>query len=302
MIDWGDTAIGSRASIYWPGVSASSVLQLASQFYASHMLSAADTHTIQCNVVSPVTYVPIPSGAGGSFAGLFTVELPNGIAVGQEFDIVVRRITTKQVALPPPPPPPPPQPQRGKAPAVVKPQAVISQKLVWRYITGSFLVRIPVQKEVVILPVDENLLAVLKWRLEIIAPNNRWYPVLLRWISCLSGRITGMGGDPGKIPPSPNGYQPPPAGHGKPGAPHERCYTGKVAQLHYDCFGDFEGFELKTCECEQHFVRSCEPDIEDLIYRAWRERFTITVCVCKQDAHKVESINLIRAPRNRPIG
>jgi hypothetical protein len=297
MIDWGKTPIGSVASIYWPGVSAKSVLQLAAQLYGGHLLTAVDANTIQCKVVSPVTYVPIPTGAGGSFAGLFTVDLPNGITLGQEFDIVVRRITTKQIALPPPPPPPP-QIQRGKAAAVVIPKVVVLKSLVWRYITGSFLIKIPVQRETKILPVDENLLAVLKWRLGIIGPSNRWYPVLLRWISYLSGRIIGMGGNPGKIPASPNGYQPPANGHGKPGGRHEQCYTGKVAELFYNCFGDFEGFDLKTCGCERHSFRSCEPDMEELMQRAWAERFMITVCVCERDATKVESVALLRAPRH----
>ena len=107
-----------------------------------------------------------------------------------------------------------------------------------------------------------------------------------------------MGGDPGKIPPSPSGYQPPPStGHGGPGHPREHCYTGKVAELLYDCFGDFEGFELEGCCCERHCFRVCGPDLEKLIYRAWVERFTIKVCPCRHDAHKVESVALLRAPR-----
>ena len=58
-----------------------------------------DANTIQCQVVSPVTYIPIPAGAGGSFAGLFTVDLPSTVRYGDEFDILVRRITTKQVVV-----------------------------------------------------------------------------------------------------------------------------------------------------------------------------------------------------------
>lgn len=50
------------------------------------------------------------------------------------------------------------------------------------------------QQENKILPGDENLLAILKWRLGLIGPSNRWYWVLSRYIGCLSGRIDGMGG------------------------------------------------------------------------------------------------------------
>jgi hypothetical protein len=71
-----------------------------------------------------------------------------------------------------------------------------------------------------------------------------------------------------------------------------------VAELFYNCFGDFEGFDLKTCGCEKHSFRFCEPDMEKLIYRAWVERFMITVCVCKHDPHRVDSVALLRAPRH----
>ena len=286
MIDWGKTPIGSVANLYLPAVNAASVLQLAAQFYAGHTLTAVDPNTIQCQVVSKVTYIPIPSGAGSSFAGLFTIDLPAGIHVGNEFDIVVRRITTKQT-----PQAPPPQRQK-QAPAAAK--AVVPKVLLWRYITGSFLVRIPVQKETMILPGDENLLAILKWRLGEIGPGNRWYPVLLRYISYLSQRITGMGGNPSKIPPSPNGYQPPYEEHRLEA---EHCYTGKVTDLFFDRFGDFEGFDLRTEKGEEHSFRAFEHEIEELIYLAWVERFVITVCVRAGKGHQVVSVILRRAPR-----
>jgi hypothetical protein len=291
MIDWGNTPIGSVATLYWPAVKSASVLQLAAQFYSGHTLTAVDANTIQCQVVSKVTYIPIPSGTGGSFAGLFTLDLPASITVGNEFDIVVRRITTKQMHQAPPPPPPP----SIKIARAAAPKAVVQRRLLWRYITGTFLVKIPVQKESTILPVDENLLSILKWRLGLIGPGNRWYPILLRYIHYLSQRITGMGGNPSKIPPSPSGYQPPPAGHGPEKAEH--CYTGKVTSMFFDRFGDFEGFDLRTEEGEEHSFRAVEHEIEELIYLAWVERFVITVCVRTGDGHPVVSVILRRAPR-----
>jgi hypothetical protein len=291
MIDWGKVPIGSVANLYWPAVNATSVLQLAAQFYAGHTLTAVDANTIQIQVVSKVTYVPIPSGTGRSFAGLFTLDLPASIRVGEEFEIVVRRITTKQVPEAPPPPPPP-QIKRSRAAAR---KAVVHRPLLWRYITGTFLVKIPVQKENTILPGDENLLSILKWRLGLIGPGSRWYPVLLRYISYLSQRITGMGGNPAKIPPSPNGYQPSPPGH-KPER-EEHCYTGKVISMFFDRFGDFEGFDLCSENGEEHSFSAFEYEIEELIYLAWVERFVITVCVRDCDCRPVVSVILRRAPR-----
>ena len=289
MIDWGKTPIGSKASLYWPAVSAASVLDLASRFYAGHMLTAIDANTIQFQVVSKVTYIPIPVGTGGSFGGLITVDLPASITVGHEFDVVVKRITTRQLAVAPPPPPPPPI-HRAPVPRGVIPQAVTPKVLLWRYVTGTFLMKIPVQKESTILPGDENLLSILKWRLTLTGPGNRWYPVLLRYIDTLTQRIIGMGGNPTKIPPSPNGYQPPCHEPEK----EEHCYTGKVTRLLFDRFGDFEGFDLRTERGAEESFRAVEAEIAELIYLAWVERFVITVCVRRDH---VVSVILRRAPR-----
>ena len=265
MIDWGKTPLSSVVNIYWPGVSAASVLQLAQRLYPAQTLTAVDANTIQCQVVSPVTYIPIPPGAGGSFAGLFTVELPSTVRYGNEFDILVRRITTKQL-LPPAPPNNPPQVTR----------AVNKDPGLWRYITGSFLARISVQQESKILPADENLLAILKWRLGLIDPSNRWYLVLLRYMSYLAGRINGMGGNASQIPPSANGYQQP-IPHPKHAGEH--CYTGKVIGIRYDRFGDFEGFTLLSAKGDEHWFRGREHEVEELVRRAWIERTLISVFV-----------------------
>ncbi len=84
MIDWGTIPAGSVANIFWPQVNAAEVLALAARLYGSQTLSTTETHTIQCKITGGVTYVPIPSGTGENFAGLFTVELPLSIVTGQE--------------------------------------------------------------------------------------------------------------------------------------------------------------------------------------------------------------------------
>ena len=81
----------------------------------------------------------------------------------------------------------------------------------WRYVVGSFAVRIPVTTPDVMLPAEENTLAIMKWRRSQMAPSNRWIPVLNRFIRLIEGRVSGLGGDPGSVEPSPWGsYGPPP--------------------------------------------------------------------------------------------
>jgi hypothetical protein len=105
---WGDAPPGSLARIYWPAVSSAAVIKVASWMYGVHPLTAADAHTSEVKTIKGVTYVPIPQGTGPGFAGLFTVDLPQTVKTGQEFDIVVRRIGKRLRRAAPPLPPPPP--------------------------------------------------------------------------------------------------------------------------------------------------------------------------------------------------
>ena len=106
MFDWGNTPEDCQAKIYWPGANATEVLSIASRIYGAQVLSATDGHTIQCKTTREPTYVPIPTGTGASLAGLLTIDLPATVVKGQEFNIVVRRIGTRRIAIAPPPPPP----------------------------------------------------------------------------------------------------------------------------------------------------------------------------------------------------
>ena len=282
MIDWGGIPPGSVASIYWPQVMASDVLALASALYSSHTLSAADTHTIQCNLTGGVTYVPIPTGAGENFAGLFTVDLPTTVVTGQEFNIVVRRIASRQTrridlrthSLPSTVEitkkggkPRVVRRAKAEAVAVAPPPGLRS----WRYVVGTFQVKIPVSGGKAMLFAEENTLTIMKWRLQQMAPTNRWYPVLQRYISYISGRVEGLGGNPNAIPPSPLG-----APVTVIGEKELVCFTGKICEVIYDCFGDFEGFVLESC-CDRQSFKTREKGIGELVLRACRERMVVSV-------------------------
>jgi hypothetical protein len=282
MISWGDTPAGSTASIYWPAVSSTEVLALADQLYSTHQLSATDAHTITCTVPEGITNVPIPSGTGPGYAGLFTVDLPQGVKAGQVYTVTVRRISSRQQPVNDDPVPQ----GAGTERAVVSPKVTRA----WRYVVGSFAVRIPVSTGPVMKPYEENTISILQWRLSQMAPSNRWVPVLERYIGLLEQRLTGIGGNPATIVPSPYGVVPvpnptaKPPGHGRhphpgPGHGHERLreVTGKVIGIVYDRFGDFEGFHLLSEHGEEHRYHAHEIEIEKLVRFAWEERVVITV-------------------------
>jgi hypothetical protein len=280
MIDWGAVPRGSVASIYWPQVAAADVIALASSLYSTHTLSAADMNTIQCTVTDGVTYVPIPKNVGQNFAGLFTIDLPQTVTTGQEFDVLVRRISTRsdrEIILRTLPSqidsagkPIAPKPAKAKPPPAIP---VPPRSTSWRYVVGTFAVKIPVSNAAAMLFPEENTLAIMRWRLQQTPPTNRWYPVLERYISLIVARVDGLGGDSGSILPSPTGV--PPYKHVKH---HEREYEGKVCKVLFDCFGDFEGFVLEDCSCTHHF-KTRHRGIEKLVLQACHEQLWLCVTV-----------------------
>ncbi len=214
MIDWGNTPAHSTASIYWPQVLAADVLALASARYSSHQLTASDPHTIQCPVTDGVSYVPIPPGIGQSLAGLLTVDLPSTVVAGQEFDVVLRRVRSRQpvqlqLAAEEPDEAEPPaalarrarsrgRRTEGQLNTPVAGKHHVPEELNWRYVTGAFQVKIPVSKAPAILPQERDTLAIFKWRLLQTSPASRWYPVLQRYVDLVIARVAGSAATPAR--------------------------------------------------------------------------------------------------------
>jgi hypothetical protein len=241
LIDWGNTPAGSIASIYWPAVNVTEVITLANQLYGSNYLSQVDGRTFSIKTVVGVSWIPIPPSTGENFAGLFTIELPFTIKDGQQLNIVVNRLSTQSYT--PPGPIPVPQIVHRKAAAVpaalpvslpITTTAPIGfasngpavtpnpptppspyDTVYWRYVVGSFSMSIPVTKAANILPIEVDTLAIMKYRLQHMPTTDRWYPVLLRYVGYLSGRVNGLGGNAGAIPGNPLGA--PPSAHGAGG-------------------------------------------------------------------------------------
>jgi hypothetical protein len=120
-------------------------------------------------------------------------------------------------------------------------------------------------------------LAVLRYIHQAIPATDSWHFVFARYISQLGDQVKGLGVDPILIQPSPDDP-------GLPGDPHQEkpiWRTGKVCEVVFDCFGDFEGFVLESCE-ERHRFRSNEKGIATLALKACRDRLLISICVKEQ--------------------
>jgi hypothetical protein len=303
MIEWGNVPAGAVASIYWPQVHASDVLALARSFYGVSPLSMTDANTIRIPITRGVSYVPIPAGAGENFAGLITIDLPTGVRSGQVFDVTVKRLGTR-IGKPAPPPPPPlqtaaalyyPEGKSSKAHTAkgrseqlrTTPTAVERRTIQWRYVVGTFQIRIPVTTGDRILPSELTTLAIMKWRLEQMSPSNRWHPVLVRYIKYISDRVDGLGGDSSAVPPSLTYVPTLPLLH--PGTERQQEHCGKVCELLFDCHGDFTGFVLDDC-CERRVFESRSKNVGELALKACRYGLTLCVSVDGKDRKKIRKL------------
>ena len=214
-----------------------------------------------------------------------TVDLPTTVRVDQEFNIVVKRIRWAR---------------QGNG-GILQDRARSDQTVNWRYVVGAFQIQIPIGTGPELLPQEESLLALFKWKIEKIPTTNKWHPVLNRYIEIVSGRVSGFGGNPGQINPSPDGYPGTLGQHN--GHPHGHAcleWTGKVSGLVYDRFGDFDAFILETESGHEHRFIAREQEIECLVRYAWDERAVISVFAEHHRKDWPVSIVLRRAPKASP--
>jgi hypothetical protein len=184
MIDWGNVPAGSVATVYLPGISSREVLTLASSKYRHHRLKRIDEHTIKFET-GGISYLPIPF-VDGSFPGLLTIDLPEGIKKGEVFTVVVRQVTG------------------------VRQQHDLHMKMReglvnCRHIVGSFQLTIPVSDKADILPAQERLLSNLRWIERAIPPGNRWTPVFGKYVAQVAARVDALGGNSNRVAPSASG-------------------------------------------------------------------------------------------------
>jgi hypothetical protein len=284
MILWGGTPAGSTASLYLPAASAADILKLANGLYVSHQLTMEDANTVGFPV-GGVTFVPLPEGTGRT-AGLLTVNLGTDLHRGQIFNIAVRQITEAAAYT-----------ITTGGGGGIHVRAAVNRGSVyrWRLLLGAFQFTLTMRTKAELLLNEERLYAWLLWIYKSIPKMNRWYPVWQRYIAQIGGRVEGFGGNPGQIQPSPTGTVPQPGGGTGPEREKRRAYTGKIAGLIFDRYGDFEGFVMDTEEREHKFY-SREPDMEDLASRAWRERLRITVWSERDEPHRPLTILIDEPP------
>ena len=117
----------------------------------------------------------------------------------------------------------------------------------------------------------------------------------------LATRVTGFGGNPAEIPPSPTGnIRGEGDGDGRD-RDEDREVMGKVVGLAFDHFGDFEGFVVEIEEGETRRFHTREQRVLELVSRALEERILVTVVRERERHGQMRSIVLHGAPRPREV-
>ncbi len=250
---------GSRVTVYLPDVAAEEVLALASRRASPVRLTRVDDHTVAFEL-RRVAYLPLPGGCEAPIPGLLSVELPPGLQAGDSYCLVVHQLSGAK-----------------------------------RRVIGTFQLEIPVFHEPDLLEGESIKLSLLRWVFERIPAEDPWRLVFERYLGEIADRVRGFGGDPDAITPSPSGEGYPGAeGPGEEGRGEGagRVLVGKVAEVRYDCFGDFVGFVLASCD-ERHPFASREPGVERLARRACAARLRLAVTVHAEAPRRILRIKIL---------
>jgi hypothetical protein len=279
MIDWMGIPKGSTGSIFLPAADARAIQGRAKSLYGGQILTTSDAHTLVCEA-NNVTYIPIPSGASSYYAGLLTLEVPQGTRV-KACKVIARQVTD------------------------AAPSERIRGVGIRRKILGSFQLGIEIEDARTLLSSEERLLAFFRWILSTLSVGDRWYQVILRYVGEISERVRQFGGNPGIIAPSPAGAIPgTPISHPSPGKGHtsqgQLEETGKIGGLIYDRFGDFEGFNLLTEHGARVTYHTRERHLAKLAGWAWRAQILVTVFTDNAEPRVPDRI-VLHAPPGSPI-
>ena len=190
------------------------------------LLSKIDANTIGCPV-SDGSYIPIPARSRQAVAGLLTLQLPQTVRTGQQFYVDVQQHSGLIYPR-----------TFDRSDSKSRSKTEVDYSLSARKVLGAFRVRILVQQGASLLRTQIRNLAVLRYIFQAIAKTDSWRPVFERYIDQLGEKVRGLGVDPGLIPPSADD----PGIPGQTAGEKQDCFTGKVREVFFDCFGDFVGF------------------------------------------------------------
>lgn len=260
VIHWNNLPRDTKATLYFPEWNVDDVLRLASTLrQRPSQLKKVDAHTLEC-MLTDISYIPVPATRSTPYAGLMTLALPQTVRKGQLFHVDVQQHSGFVLET-----------------ASDKVAGNNEGKLLHffasnRKVLGAFRMTVAVKLGKGLLRKAVRNLAVLRYIAAAIPPGDRWYPVFSRYTKQLAAQVDALGYDSTLVKPSADD----PGLQDDKDQPTERCYTGKVHKVFYDCFGNFTGFALDTCS-KRRSIETCERGVERVALDACRNNSTLKV-------------------------
>ncbi len=191
---WYNLPPDSEVTVYFSDIDTAEIQQLAAFRRSPLACEVINQRTLKFKVAG-ATWIPIPGGRTLNIPALLSIKLPDTVTEGQEFHASIHQVsgTTNQII-------------------------------------GSCEFRIIVSKAELILDEEIRTLSVFKHILTKIPTENRWYPIMQRYVHHIGVKVDALGGDASAVHPNPDGsgrpYLPLPAP-----ADQRACWQGWTASI-----------------------------------------------------------------------
>ncbi|MCC5599755.1 galactose oxidase early set domain-containing protein [Nostoc favosum] len=169
IFQWHNLPPSSEVTVYFSDIDTIEIQALSALRRSPLACEIVDKHTLKFKVAG-ATWIPIPGGRELNIPALLSIKLPDSVVYGEEY-----RVSIHQVA--------------GRIGQII----------------GSCEFRIPVSKAELILDEEVRSLSVLKHIVTTIPTDNRWYPLMKRYVHHLGLKVDALGGDAKTVYPNPDG-------------------------------------------------------------------------------------------------
>lgn len=169
LVRWHNLPPDSEVELVFSDIDVAEIQALAVLRHSPLPCTVVNKHTLRLPV-SQASWLPIPGGRELNIPALLSIQLPAGVVYGQEFRVSVHQVSGRT-----------------------------------RRIIGSCEFQINVSKAELIAGDEARTLSVFKHILSTIPPDNRWYPLIQRYVHHLGVKLDALGGDAGQVHGNPDG-------------------------------------------------------------------------------------------------
>jgi hypothetical protein len=166
---WRSLPPESEVTVYFSDIDTAEIQALAALRQSPLACEVIDRHTLRLRVAG-LTWIPIPGGRALNIPALLSIKLPQALTYGDVYHLSVHQVSGRDGSI-----------------------------------IGSSEFRIPVSKAELMIAEETRTLSVFKHILTTIPTDNRWYPLMQRYVHHMGLRVNALGGDATSVHGNPDG-------------------------------------------------------------------------------------------------